>query len=175
MFAKVRQLFSSLWFRIGQRGINHRLDLEQLHLDLQEVIVRNELKLAENENLISTVLSDIKAESEKVKTTSIQFLKNAYLRKIRSAQNRINTLNRCSKIYHDNILMHTRLADRLEEMRVSGIKSIDADAFEEIVVDHQERYDKHLDAVNAVKSMHIEYEWSSDVDLSELEKEIMES
>lgn len=175
MFTKIRQLFSTFW-PLGQgRRSDNRLNLEQLYSDLQEIIVQNELKLAENENLISTILSDIEIESEKVKNATVEFLKNASLRRVRSAQNRINLLNRCSKIYHNNILMHTRLADRLEEMRVSGIKNIDFNTFEEIMMDHQEMYNQHLDTINSVKSMHIEYNWSSDEDLSTLEKEIMEN
>lgn len=174
MFEQVRRFFSSLWSRDSERrdieGI--QLDLHELFNDLREQILLNEVRLAENEDLITRVENSSKEEEEKVRQAETDFERRSALRKVRSLRKRIERLTGCSRIYHDNINMQTALAERLEDMRVSGLKTISADVLEEMELDYQEMYNKHRDIMGSIDAMMGDYgTLRDDPDLDDLAKE----
>ena len=80
-------------------------------------------------------------------------------------------LSRCSTVYNDNINLHSEMAERLEEMRAEGMKTVSSEILEEVALDHDELYQKHRDIVVSIKSLSDVIE-PSDPDLDELAKEL---
>lgn len=153
MLGKIRRLF--------QPEDDEQLDLEEIFKDLQKLVLHNQVKLAENENLIARV-EGVAAEDEAiVRGENAAFRKKCALRRVKVQRKRLKRLARCSSIYNDNIKMQTQISERIEDMRVSGLKTITANMLEEIAVDNEEAYAKHREMINTVNSM------ISDVDVPE--------
>jgi hypothetical protein len=133
------------------------------------------VKLVENEDLITKVEAASLEEEQKVRGANSDFEKRAALRRVRSARKRIECLSRCSGIYRDNIHMQSSLSERLEDMRVQGMKTVSTELLEEMALDYEEMYNKHREIVNSVKSMGSDYNapenFEDDPELHDLAKE----
>jgi hypothetical protein len=154
MLGKIRRLFQS-------EENEEQLDLREIFEDLQKLVLHNQVKLTENENLIARVEAASAEDEAIVRGENDDFRKRCALRRVKVQRKRLKRLARCSSIYNDNINMQTQISERIEDMRVSGLKTITANMLEEIAVDNEEAYAKHREMINTVNSM------ISDVDVPE--------
>ena len=154
MLGRLRRFFS----RAPTAGTDSgdELDLDVLFVELNELLAKNKIKLVENERLMDKVELECKSAEFYVKSFGDilnDVSKRCSLRRISSLRKRVKRLNHCSTIYNDNITMHMHMADRLEDIRISGLKTVTSDMLESIVLDSEEHYQKHRDLVNSVKAM----------------------
>ena len=148
------------------------LNLEQLFDDLNNLITRNQAKFAENEDNIRRAEAACATEEEFFRGLDHNILKRCSLRRIRGLRKRVKNLLRIGTVYNDNISMQTQMSDRLENIRVSGLKVVTPDMLENIEMDCEEMYRQHRDTVASVKAMaDIDDSISDDQDLKELAKE----
>ena len=180
MLDALRRLFPNLkslvQFRDGGsdsgRG-SDELNIQKLFDECSELIARNQIRLAENEDRIRRVEAACKREERSILDIKHDILKRCTLRHIKVLRKRLTRLSRVSVIYHDNISLHTHLVDRLENMRVSGMKTVTAEMLNNITLDCEEMYREHRDVIGTAKAM-IEHDISigEDPDLKDLAKEL---
>ena len=137
---------------------------------MKEFIAKNNLRLIENEKLIHRVERNSQREEKRVQLEDNDHLKRCSLRRIKGYRKRIEILQQCSAIYNDNINVHIEMMERLEDMRVSGLKSITAEMLEEIALDNQEMYRKHEEIIDTVSVFRDTI--TEDQDLETLAKEL---
>ena len=176
MFTKLRELLTSMFQRTKEEkddGVQY--NLTELYGELQELILHNQVRLADNEGLIAKVEAASSDEKLRVRNADTDFEKRAALRRVRSCRKRVERLSRCSTVYHDNINMQTALSERLEDMRVSGLKTVSEDLLSEMAVDYDEMYNKHRELVNSVEAISVDYEapetFDDDPELRDLARE----
>lgn len=154
MFDRIRRFFSRSSSRQEQPGTNQgEVDLNKLWEDLQDLIVQNEAKLFFNEKHIKKLEYALHWEKGIVASTSNDSFKRFALRRVRSLQERLNRLSRCSSIYHDNINFNSSLAEKIEEMSAAGMKMVSSEELEEIVLTHEEKFQAHRELMDSVRSI----------------------
>ncbi len=153
----------------------NEFDIRILSKEIKEIILKNKFKLVENENLIAHLQAKVEYEKQKLKEKGSSSLKRCLLYRIKSIKSRIKTLSRCSEIYNNNCDLHAFTAEKVENMRVAGLKIITIDQVETIALDHEENYQKHKDLISMAKITGsietVEYDFKDDPELLELAKE----
>lgn len=171
MLVQIRRIFSKLTSAFKKnRTDSGEIRIEPLIEEMEELIYKNRIKLIENEGLIDKIERDSLKEEKRIYAEDNDVLKRCSLRRIKGYRKRIELLQQCSTILNDNINVHTEMMERLEDMRVSGMKNITAEMLEEIALDNQEMYRKHEEIIDAASLFKDIIE--DDKDLEMLAKEL---
>jgi hypothetical protein len=137
-----------LSFLFPRRNLVGSLDLNELARDLDRLVTENQIKLLENEAEIEKIRIVCEHEKEEFLKLENGALKRCKLRKMYVQRKRMKRLGRCSKIYNDNIDFQEIMVDRLENMRVAGMKKVTEEQLNELTLDLEERYREHEELIS---------------------------
>lgn len=153
MLDQVRRLLSFLRrSRPGPGTGTGVISLEELHEETQRLVYENRIQSIENEKSIAKLKLQKDHEEGELDGLS-DILKRCRSRKIQSLQERIERLDRCGIIYNHNIDLHESLIEKIEEMKVAGLKTATIQQVEEITCDLEEQRQVHQDIIGTAKAL----------------------
>lgn len=147
------------------------INLEGLLDEVSGLIAKNQIGQLKTQKDIRKLNLIVEDEIEQLEEMKHVIARKMALRRINGRRKRLNRLEKIVSIYHDNIDLHFTLSDRLEEARISGIKTITTDQLNELTLDYQEKAQEHDEIVKSARDLLSTSSEPDEPELRELAKE----